>query len=606
MIVDFLNCQKAGPEKVLSDRAIVALITISENSMSFSWKNAFSHGNFSWYSTTGFSDVVVISSLEELKHFLDAVHIKFCLLKPFCEQKDYPLVETRDLLPSFEDELWEYKGLPGFSLVAFDRPLESFNEIFQYDILHPVLSGVGIAEGDSCPLETHVIARNVQTFMSRLPKKLQDKFRDEFRRVDVAVLDYYPALMSYLLDMDRAHVFAADPFGNFHLAGIFASFPSDIDGELKRFGLRIGKFKIGDNEMYERNRQFVYQFLMELYGFPVASERRTSAAIFARRLHNMGERFLIRVLGQSDRTITTIWNYGENRLYPRVEKIALVKLEPEQKELFRLCDEGNFFVDRERRVVIVRLLYKQHRFNADNVRQDRALSVESQEIIHPLTGEALRNVNLVKDTSTMILRLNDIVRGEHVGRVIYKRTELVENTDTEEKRLKFLFAWLSKNQRRIIGYSDEFYASTIKILDTYLKDDANQDSFEMMHDLHHEVLAKYAYIRQARTIRYLEDIISRTYRGERLSYNRMLCEAIDLLRDLKFELSNYFDTLMQSILHNIESILDDRYLLKRYIRTPEEKLSANGLEIRKNYRKLIALRDEFLAIQKSRKSSVAE
>lgn len=128
----------------------------------------------------------------------------------------------------------------------------------------------------------------------------------------------------------------------------------------------------------------------------------------------------------------------------------------------------------------------------------------------------------------------------------------------------------------------------------------------MMHDLHHEVLAKYAYIRQARTIRYLEDIISRTYRGERLSYNRMLCEAIDLLRDLKFELSNYFDTLMQSILHNIESILDDRYLLKRYIRTPEEKLSANGLEIRKNYRKLIALRDEFLAIQKSRKSSVAE
>lgn len=206
----------------------------------------------------------------------------------------------------------------------------------------------------------------------------------------------------------------------------------------------------------------------------------------------------------------------------------------------------------------------------------------------------------------MILRLNDIVRGEYVGRVIYKRTELVENTDTEEKRLKFLFAWLSKNQRRIIGYSDEFYASTIKILDTYLKDDANQDSFEMMHDLHHEVLAKYAYIRQARTIRYLEDIISRTYRGERLSYNRMLCEAIDLLRDLKFELSNYFDTLMQSVLYNIESILEDRYLLKRYIRAPEEKLSANGLEIKKNYRKLIALRDEFLAIQKSRKSSVAE
>lgn len=557
--------------------------------MSFSWKKAFSHGKFPWSSTSGFSDIVIISSLKELKHFLDAVHIKFCLLKPFCEQKDYPLVETRDLLPSFEAELWEYKGLPGFSMVAFDRQLESFNEIFQYDILHPVLSGVGVGEGDSCPLETHVIARNVQTFLSRLPKKLQDPFREEFRRVDTAVLDFYPVLMPYLLNMDRAHVFASDSYGHFHLAGIFASFPSDIDGELKRFGLRIGKFKIGDNEMYERNRQFVYQFLMELYGFPVASERRTSAALFSRRLHKMGERFLIRVLGQSDRTITTIWNNGENRLYPRVEKVALVSLEPEQKELFRICDEGGFFVDRDRRVVIVRLLYKQHRFNADNVRQDRALSVESQEIIHPLSGAILSGINLVKDTSTMILRLNDIVRGEYVGRVIYKRTELVENTDTEEKRLKFLFAWLSKNQRRIIGYSDEFYASTIKVLDAYLRDEANQDSFEMMHELHHEVLAKYAYIRQARTVRYLEDIISRNYRGERLSYGRMLSEAVDLLRDLKFELANYFDPLVQSVLHNIERILDDRYLLRKYIRVPEEKLSANGLEIRKNYRRLISL-----------------
>ena len=113
--------------------------------------------------------------------------------------------------------------------------------------------------------------------------------------------------------------------------------------------------------------------------------------------------------------------------------------------------------------------YKQHRYNADNVRQDRALSVERQELIHPLTGRAMPDVNVVKDTSTMILRLNDIVRGEYVGRAVYKRNELVENTDTDEKRLKFLFAWLSKNQRRIIGYSEEFYNNTTKVLDAYLK-----------------------------------------------------------------------------------------------------------------------------------------
>ena len=241
---------------------------------------------------------------------------------------------------------------------------------------------------------------------------------------------------------------------------------------------------------------------------------------------------MVRVLGQSDRTITTIWNNGENRPYPRVEKIALVKLDPEQKDLIRACGEGGFFVDAEKRVVIIRISYKQHRYNADNVRQDRALSVERQELIHPLTGRVMPDVNVVKDTSTMILRLNDIVRGEYVGRAVYKRNELVENTDTDEKRLKFLFSWLSKNQRRIIGYSEEFYNNTTKVLDAYLKNPENQEAFALLHDLKQEVMSKYAYIRQARTVRYLEDIVSRNYKGERLTYSRMLIEAIGLLRDL--------------------------------------------------------------------------
>ena len=366
------------------------------------------------------------------------------------------------------------------------------------------------------------------------------------------------------------------------------------------------KFKIGDNEMYERNRTFVCQFLMELYGYPISSERRTSAALFSRRLHKLGERFMIRVLGQSDRTLTTIWNNGESRPYPRVEKTALVRLDPEQKDLIRACEEGGYFVDAEKRVVIIRIAYKQPRYNADNVRQDRALSVERQELIHPLTGRVLHDVNVVKDTSTMILRLNDIVRGEYVGRVVYKRNELVENTDTDEKRLKFLFAWLSKNQRRIIGYSEEFYNNTTKVLDAYLKSGDNQEAFALLHDLRQEVMAKYAYIRQARTVRYLEDIVSRNYKGERLTYNRMLVEAATLLRDLKFELGNYFEPLMLSVLHYIEMILDDRYLLRRYINCPDDKLSRNGIEIRKNYRRLVSLRDEFESVRKSRQKPAGE
>ena len=38
------------------------------------------------------------------------------------------------------------QGASRFSMVAFARPLESFSEIFQYDILHPVLSAVNTAE----------------------------------------------------------------------------------------------------------------------------------------------------------------------------------------------------------------------------------------------------------------------------------------------------------------------------------------------------------------------------------------------------------------------------------------------------------------------------
>lgn len=574
--------------------------------MAFGWKDAFTGGNFPWQDVDSFSDAIQVASLPDLKRFLDETHIKFCLLKPFSETDKYPLVESRDLLPSFEAELFEYKGLPGFSMVAFGRPLESFNEIFQYDILHPVESAVSAAQGPFCPLEYHVIMRNMQTFTARLPKKFQEPFREQFQRVDTAVLDCYPQLLPYLLNMDRAHVFAPDSNGHFHLAGVFASFPSDIDGEIKRFGLRIRKFRLGDNEMYERNRLFVYQFLMELYGFPIASERRTSAALFARRLHKLGERFLIRVLGQSDRTITTIWNDGENRYYPRVEKIALTRVDPEQEDLIRVLDKAGYFVDRKKLVVIIRISYKQHRFSADNVRQDRALSVALQEIIHPLTGETLRDVNVVKDTTTMILRLNDIVRGEYVGRAVYKRTELIENTDTEEKRLKFLYSWLSKNQRRIIGYSDEFYNNVTRVLDGYLRSSENAESLRLYNDLYQEVWAKYAYIRQARQVRFLEDILSRSYRGERLGYGRMLSEAVALLHDLKFDLANYFEPLVESIIHHTAALLDNKYLRRTYIDREEKELTKNGMEIRKNYRKLISLLDEFRSIRKSRQPHPAQ
>lgn len=569
--------------------------------MSISWKQAFCESEYPLANNDFTLDVDLVD-LNTLRHFLDIVHIRHCLIRPYQETKEYPLVESRELLPSFEADMWEYKQLPGFSLVAFERPLNYFQEIFQFDVLHPVVDVFPQLQGAACPLESQVTMRNIQVLQSRLPKFIQEPFRQQFHRQDTTLLDYYDSLMPYLLLMDRAQVLALDGISRFHLAGVYASFPSDLDNEMKRFGLRIGKFTLGNNNRYERNRLFVYQFLMELYGFPIVSERRTSSALFARRLHKMGEKFLIRVLGQSDRTITTISNSYSNSQYPHVDKIALVQIDQDQKEALSKIKKGGYFLDERKRVVIMRVHYKQHRFNADNVRQERALSVDRQEIIHPRTGAVLSDVNVIKDTSNMFLRLNDIVRGEYLGRIVYKRTEIIENTDSDEKRLKFLFSWLSKHQRRMISYSDDFFRNVSRVLNNYLLDPENSVAFSQLNELFQEVWSKYSFIQQARKVRVFEDLAQRIYKGERIPYRQMLLEAVSLLQVLKFEVVSYFEPLVDRVIQIGEKILNDKYLLRTYIMKQDSKATPNRIEVRKNYGKLVALIDDFKAIRRSRKS----
>lgn len=566
--------------------------------MTIEWKTLFTQAQPAWKDAWTLDAPLRLPHLVALRRFLDLVHIKYALVKPFCEIADYPLVDTRELLPSFESDLWEHKKLPGFSMVAFARPIRYFTEVFQFDNLKPIERSLRADHAQQ------YMSRNLGTLQSRLARGLHEQLRLQFHKSDIGDLSLYPALQPFLLNMDRAQVMGMHgPHPRdmqFHLAGVYASFPSDLDTEVKRYGLRIGKFQLDDHETYEANRAFVLQHLMELYGFPVASERRTSAALFARRLHKMGERFLIRTLGQSDRTLTTLWTDAGNYPYPRVDKIALVKVEDNQDGLLeRLYDEG-YLIDEKKQVVIVKVGYRQHKFSPDNVRQERALSVESQEVIHPLTGVSLPLAGLIRETTNMFLRLNDIVRGEHTGRIVFKRNEIVENTDSEEKRLKFLYAWLSKHQRRIIGYSDEFFANIDKILDNYLHSPENYESFTDLQELRHEVLGRYSYIVQARTVRELEELHERTYKGEHIGYGKMLAEAVALLHGLKFEIVNYFDSLVSTVIAIGDSMLNDRYLLRTYIEKPDDALTPNGLEIKRNYGKLVALLDDFRAIRKTR------
>lgn len=553
------------------------------------WQEILSQNGLAWKNPRQLAATARITTLPELKKFLDAVHIRVCLARPYQAFRNYPLVESRELLPSFDNAMFEYKNLPGFSMVAFARQLNYFDEPFQYDIIHPLS-----ADPSTCPLPKQVYNQNMQTFTSRLPRVHQDIFRAQFAGHDLGWLGHYPDTLTYLLNMDRAHVMSLNSEGAFYLSGIFGSFTNDIDQVLKRFGQHIGKFRPGDSELYARNRMFVYQFLMELYGFAIVSERRTSAAMFARRLTRRGENFLLRVLGQTDRTLTTYTSDPAWAPFPKVEKIALVKVEDDQEEALEAIDRAGFFFDKDHRVIILRVVYRQHRYNENNVRQDRALSVESQEVIHPLTGAVLTGLNIIRDASNMYLRLGDIVSGEYTGRTIYRRTEVVESTKTDEDRLKVLSSWLSKHQRRMIDYTDEFFAKVEHIVTGYLYDPERDTAFANLRKLHAEVCARFSYICQARRVRAFEELSRRTYHGERLTYLQALRLELELVRQLRFEIVNFFPPLVEKLLVYLDRILADRYLVRTYIKPPDgTTLTEAGKEIRKIYGALVAADEEF-------------
>lgn len=477
-----------------------------------------------------------------LKEFLEYAHIKTGLLAPY--NRAYPLIEPRELTPSFEKNFAEYKDLPSFSMVAFNRTLSYQEEIFQFDLLH--LPGDG---------KRRPGRGNLDKIVPHLDRDFRPAFRQRFGHRDLTDLAHYEELLPFLFHMDRAHVMSRDAQGDFRLLGIYASFPSDLDTELKSLGVRLGKFRELDNATYERERDFVYQFLMELYGFPIAAERRTSAALFARKLSRLKEPYLIKVLGSSDRTITSLSGFDQKK-YPLVEKIALISLPRGLAETNPHLKEQGFFVDSRRRVVILKVTYQQHKYNRFNVLEDRAMSVLKQEIIHPYHGGRDLSLNLLKDTKRSLKELTDIVRGEYIGTITYKGSDLLISTKTHEERLKFLSAWLTKNQRRLGTYSAETFAAAKKVLNSYLLNRECRDAFAKNAELHREVLQRVVYVTQAQHLQTLERLAQgeTSQRGRGAAHR--LAQALAFLQEHEPELPYYYPDLFDKCLKLFDQIMN--------------------------------------------------
>jgi len=488
-----------------------------------------------------------------LKDFLEYVHMKKGLLEAY--SASYPLVEPRELLPSFEKTFAEHPELPSFSLVAFNRSLSYQEEVFQFDLLHPASEG------------KKALRDNLEKISPHLGKERRVEFRSRFAQRDLTDLGLHEEFLDYLFHMDRGHVMALDEEGVFRLFGVYASFPSRLDKEIKTLGRQMGKFKKLDNAVYERERYFVYQFLMELYGFPIASERRTSAALFARKLSRAKEQYLIKVLGNSDRIITSLCGY-EQKKYPMVEKMALVSLPADFAETHRhLADEG-YFVDRERRVVLFKVTYQQHRYSPLNVLEDRALSVLNQEIIHPAHGGRDSGFNLLKETHRFLKDLTDIVRGEYLGSIIYQRSDIITAPKTHEDRLKFLSAWLAKNQRRLATYSQENFEAAKKVLNTYLLNKDYKEVFAKYPDLHREALRQMAILTQAHQLQTLEKLTQKHADRRRLGPYPRLSRAVTFLEEKRDELPYFYPAMFQKCLDLWDKLLEYPYF--RRLRQREE------------------------------------
>ena len=71
------------------------------------WQDVLTRGETAWKDEYTPALGTGLRTLPDMLRFLDSVHIRMCLAKPYADNPSYPLVEPRELLPTFDNPMYE-------------------------------------------------------------------------------------------------------------------------------------------------------------------------------------------------------------------------------------------------------------------------------------------------------------------------------------------------------------------------------------------------------------------------------------------------------------------------------------------------------------------
>ena len=135
------------------------------------------------------------------------------------------------------------------------------------------------------------------------------------------------------------------------------------------------------------------------------------------------------------------------------------------------------------------------------------MSVAGQEVIHPETGEALGGLDVLGLSRDRVLLLQDIVRGEHEGSIVYGGREKLSGTADTATRLKFLTAWLHKHRNILADYSSEQFERCLKVIYSYLEDPEQKTELKKHPELVQEARQALRDVKWAHRLRLLEKLV---------------------------------------------------------------------------------------------------